>query len=417
MLPSYRDALVWLYDRRRSGAPRDPARMEALVRALALPTPERVVHVVGTNGKGTVTAMIDAGLRAWGPSSGRFVSPHVEDFRERVSINGRPVSRQTVRRFVARAQRLELEPAPAFFEWTLALALGAFARGRVRWAVVEAGVGGAHDATRALGNVELVVLTNVTPDHLDALGPDLASIARDKAGAIRSRVPVVTGARGEALAVVRSEARRLRAPLHVEAPGAALFEAPAPGAGATRAGTTRAVNARLAAAALRLLGAPEDAVAEGVRAPSLPGRGERFRLRSCEVVLDGAHDPAAAAALAAELEPGYVLLFGALERKQAAATLAQLEPAAVAVVLTEAGTGERPLPVRSGCVFLADPGSALDRALALAAARAADDASGPAARVVVAGSLYLAGRLRPILRRRARQAAQAAQASSPGAGT
>jgi len=91
MLPTYRDALRWLYARRRSGAPRDPARMEALLHALALPAPEHVVHVVGTNGKGTVTAMIDAGLRAWGASSGRFVSPHVEVVRERVSVNGRPV--------------------------------------------------------------------------------------------------------------------------------------------------------------------------------------------------------------------------------------------------------------------------------------------------------------------------------------
>ena len=382
--------------------------MEALLRALALPSPERVVHVVGTNGKGTVTAMVDTGLRAWGWSSGRFVSPHVEDFRERVSVNGRAVSRETVRRFVARAQRLDLEPEPAFFEWTLALALAAFARARLRWAVAEAGVGGAHDATRALENVELVVLTNVTPDHLDTLGPDLAAIARDKAGAIRPGVPVVTGAQGEALEVVRFQARRLQAPLHVEAPGAPLFEASAQDPGA---GTTRAANARLAAAALRLLGAPEEAVAAGVCAPPLPGRGERFRLCGCEVVLDGAHDPAGAARLAAELEPGYVLLFGALERKQAAATLAPLEAAAGSVILTEAAPGERPLPAGAGRGFDADPARALDRALALAAARAAGRAGGPPARVVVAGSLYLAGRLRPLLRRRARLARQAA----PGA--
>lgn len=413
MLPSYRDALAWLYARRRGAAPRDPARMEALVRALALRSPERVVHVVGTNGKGTVTAMIDAGLRAWGMSSGRFVSPHVEDFRERVSVNGRPVSRESVRRFVARAQRLDLDPVPAFFEWTLALALAAFASARVHWAVVEAGVGGAHDATRALGNVALVVLTNVTPDHLGTLGPDLGSIARDKAGAIRHRVPVVTGAQGEALDVVRVGARRLSAPLHVDAPGAALFDTALTG---TSARTTRACNARLAAAALRLLGAPEEAVTAGVCAPPLPGRGERFLLRGCEVVLDGAHDPAAAATLAAELEPGYVLLFGALLRKQAAATLAPLEAAAAAVVLTEAAAGERPPSVRSGHDFLADPRRALDRALAMA--RSPERASGPPARVVVAGSLYLAGRLRPLLRRRARLAEQAASAvpgTTPGA--
>jgi len=375
--------------------------MEGLLRALALPSPEHVVHVVGTNGKGTVTAMIDAGLRAWGTSSGRFVSPHVEDFRERVSVNGRPVSREAVRRFVAQAQRREIEPEPAFFEWTLALALAAFARARLSWAVVEAGVGAARDATRALDHVELVVLTNVTPDHLDTLGPDLASVARDKAGAIRAGVPVVTGARGQALEVVRLAARRLGAPLHSDTRRNGLFEVPP---GAPQVGATRARNARLAAAALRLLGAPEEAVTAGVRAAPLPARGERFAVGGCEVVLDGAHDPSAAAELAAELAPGYVLLFGALERKQATATLAPLEAAASAVVLTEAAPGERPIAAGAGRTFLAQPARALERALALATARPAAGAGAPPGRVVVAGSLYLAGRVRPLLRRRAQLA-------------
>ncbi|MEJ2289552.1 MAG: Mur ligase family protein, partial [Deinococcales bacterium] len=203
--------------------------MATLARALELHAPDRLVHVVGTNGKGTVTAMIDEGLRAWGYSSGRFVSPHVEDFRERIAVDGRPVSRETVRHFVARAAGLELDPSPAFFEWTLALALSAFARAGVEWAVIEAGVGGAHDATRALGPVELVVLTNVGLDHLETLGPDLASIARDKAGAFRPGVPAITGARGEALMVVALEARRVGAPLYVARPGDPLFTAPSAG--------------------------------------------------------------------------------------------------------------------------------------------------------------------------------------------
>ena len=291
-------------------------------------------------------------------------------------------------------------PAPAFFEWTLALALTAFARARLSWAVVEAGVGGARDATRALTGVRLVVLTNVTPDHLETLGPDLASIARDKAGALRPGIPAVTGARGDALEVVRAEARRRGAPLFIESSGQPLFDLPAL---SRDLGTTRTANARLAAAALRLLGAPEQAVAAGIAAPPLPGRGERFQIRGCEVLLDGAHDPAAAEALAAGLEPGFVLLFGALARKQAAATLAALERGAAAVVLTEAALGEQPPSVRSGDRFVADPARALDLALALAARDASRRPDGPPPRVVVAGSLYLAGRLRPLLRRRARR--------------
>lgn len=391
-VPGYREALAWLYARQRGSAPRDPERMAALLRALELRPPADFVHVVGTNGKGTVTAMIDAGLRAQGTRSGRFVSPHVEDFRERVSLDGRPVSREAVRRFVARARRLSLDPPPAFFEWTLALALAAFERAGLPWAVIEAGVGGARDATRALEPARLVVLTNVALDHLETLGPDVSAIARDKAGAIRAGVPVLTGARGEALAVIRAEAARLGAPLHVDDGRDTLFEV------ALEPGTApaRAANARLAAGALRSLGVPEKAVAAAVRAAPLPGRGERFRLRGSDVLLDGAHDPAAAALLASSLEPGYLLLFGALPRKQGAATLAALEPGAAAVVLTEATPGEPPLIDLTGRLFVPDPVAALERALALRP---------PGALVVVAGSLYLAGRIRPTLRRRARLAA------------
>lgn len=390
MQPSYRDALAWLYGRRRGDAERDPARMARLMAVLDLSGPEHMVHVVGTNGKGTVASMVDAGIRAWGKRSGRFVSPHVEDFRERVVIDGRAVSSDTVRRFVARAQALELVQAPAFFEWTLALALSVFRRAGAEWGVFEAGVGGARDATRALDPMALVVLTNVSLDHVDTLGPGLRDIARAKAGAIRAGVPVVTAARGEALEVVRREARRLGSPLHVAHAVDPLFAVPA----GTAAAGVRADNARLAAAALRLLGASESAVATALRVPPLPGRGERFPMRRRDVLLDGAHDPAAAAALAATLEPGYVLLFGALRRKQGEATLAALESAAAGVVLTEAAAGEGAGVAATGRSFVADPG----RALELALRRCPEGGT-----VVVAGSLYLAGRLRPLLRRRSRR--------------
>jgi len=400
--PSYRDAIAWLYARHRAGAPRDPERMRSLMGALALhPTPHGV-HVVGTNGKGTVSAMLAAGLSAGGARSGRFVSPHVEDFRERIAVGGAPISREAVRDFVAHAATLTLAPAPAFFELTLALALRAFARHGVTWGVFEAGVGGARDATRALEPMALVVLTNVALDHLETLGPDVASIARDKAGALRPGVPVVTGADGEALAVVRAEAARLGCPLYVDDGRTPLFELPATAAGLRcelPADGARRRNARLAAAGLRLLGLREPAVAAGLAAPPLPARGERFTVAAGrQVVLDGAHDPAAAALLARSLPPGYVLVFGALPRKQGAATLAALEPAASAVLVTEAVAGEPPLPDLRGRRYIPEP---------LAALRAALREAAPDATVVVAGSLYLAGRVRPGLRRMARRAAAA----------
>ena len=381
--------------------------------------PARVVRVVGTNGKGTVANMMANGLTAAGFTVGRFLSPHVESFTERVAVNGVEVSHDEVVALVRMAREalgaggaldgLPENSRPAFFEWTLALALRSFAAAHVDYAVMEAGVGGTNDATSALvrggpagahegggrapsGNIALVILTNVDLDHTETLGATVEAIAAEKAGAIAPGVPVVTGAVGAALGVVARAARALGSPLYVDTPDEVLFNLPPVGAGAPRLTATRLANARLATAGLRLLGVAEPAVSVGVSAAALPGRGERFTVAGRTVLLDGAHDPAAAARLAGELVPGYVLLFGSLARKQGRATLSVLADGAAAVIVSEAQPGEGLAAFeRTGHELIAEPAVALDRALALA---------GVGGTVVIAGSLYLAGRLRPLLHSR-----------------
>lgn len=422
-----------MFAQTRAGGPRDLRRAAELITRLALKVPDRIVRVVGTNGKGTVTTMVAAGLTAAGFATGRFLSPHVESFTERVAVDGVEVDHAQVLALVRRALEATAPGGaldglpdglrPSFFEWTLALALESFAQARVDYAVMEAGVGGAQDATSALarghgrapdqphgqahgqphgqgqgleptsaGNIKLVILTNVDLDHTDTLGATVEAIATEKAGAIAAGVPVVTGAHGVALAVVGEAAASRGAPLHVDRPTDPLFTLP-PGVTADGAiTTTRLANARLAAAGLRLLGASEAAVAAAVTVAALPGRGERFTVAGRHVLLDGAHDPAAAGRLVDELEPGYVLLYGSLARKQGRATLSVLAETARAVVITEAQPGEGLAAFeRSGYQLVPDPAVALDLALELA---------GAGGRVVVAGSLYLAGRLRPLLHSR-----------------
>lgn len=377
---------------------------------LGLTVPANIVRVVGTNGKGTVASMVAAGLSAAGSVTGRFLSPHVESFTERVAVDGTSVTPAEVTAFVARAVDAsarggvlaDLPPAlhPAFFEWTLALALERFAAAGATWAVLEAGVGGRDDATSAVvagpaeppgprrGTVALVVLTNVDLDHLDTLGGTVEAIAAEKAGAIAAGAPVVTGAVGPALTVVAAAAAERHARLYADVAEDPLFSVPGPrsvGPG----GGTRYANARLAAAALRLLGVQEHAVAAAVSVPPLPGRGECFVIDGRTVILDGAHDPSAARRLVSELPPGYVLVFGSLARKQGAATLRVLEARASAVVVTEAAEGEGLERFASPSrVLERDPSAALDLALARA---------GPGGTVLIAGSLYLAGRLRPLV--------------------
>lgn len=427
---AYSEALEWLYARTRSGGERTSARAATLLRELGLTPPALTAVVVGTNGKGTVSTMVARGLSASGARAGRFLSPHVEEFRERVAIDGVPVSEAALVAFVERARRLDDDwphgagLRPAFFEWTLAFALERFAASADA-CVLEAGVGGLHDATRAVEPVDLVVLTNVDLDHMDTLGTTLTAIASDKAGAFREGVPVVCGAsQPEVVAVAAARAAELGAPFHLDpfvadAPRGAgrsggevgLFELPgavagdlaarpagAPSGALAGANANRRANSRLAAAALRLLGAPESAVVAGLRAPALPARFERFIVRdergaALLVVLDGAHDPAAAARLAAEVTPGYTLLFGALARKQGQRVLDTLAPRAATVIVTEAAPGEPPSAVWPGATVVADTAAALDAATAAAGATSAP-------LLLVAGSLYLAGLVRPLLTQR-----------------
>jgi len=424
----YAAALAWFFARTRAGAPRGDERARRLIGAMNLAAPRLTAVVVGTNGKGSVATMLARGLSAAGTRTGRFLSPHVEEFGERIAVDGVPIERGAVIRFVEAAERLDdewpfgEETRPAFFDWTLALALTEFERTGADACVLEAGVGGLDDATHAVEPVALTVLTNVDLDHLEVLGPTLELIARSKAGAFRAGVPVVCGATQPGVVAIAAEvAESVGAPFHLDPftqrnlrdgplgsspPG--LFALPAeielaldaesPQALA-RPHANRRANARLAAAALRLLGVDEAAVATGLRAPALPGRLERFRVpgphgRDVMVILDGAHDPAAAARLALEVRPGYVLLFGALARKQGARVLERLLVDAAAVLVTEAALGEGAAWAPAGSKFVADTAEALDAAIATAADQGA---GGDAATLLVAGSLYLAGLVRPLL--------------------
>lgn len=392
---------AWLAGRRRASRRRDPAVARALLDTLGLPDPPAVVHVVGTNGKGSVTTALAAMASAQGFRSGAFTSPHVERFEERIaytrapSERAAPVDGATVVAFTERARALVdarhgAPLAAGFFEWTLALALQAFADAGVEVAVIEAGVGARYDATTALGNVVASVVTNVDLDHLDTLGPDLLAIARDKVAAVRPGVPCVTGAVGAPLEVVTATARALGAPLEVVRSGSGQG---LPGELAARAELerwpeTRRDNLRIAAAVARTLGWSDAAIRAGADAPTLPARFERFEVGGVHVILDGAHDPAAAGRLARDLPPETVLVFAALARKQGAATLAAVEPSVRRVIVTSADEREAPGPWDADA-RLADPERALQTALAWA---------GPGGTVAIAGSLYLAGRLRGVLR-------------------
>lgn len=374
-------ALDWLFARTRSGAARGTERTRDLLEKLGHPQHHfPAIHVIGTNGKGSVCAMLEAGLRSTGIRVGRFTSPHLLEFVERILVDNEQISASKVNAFVRWAQASQLEAA--FFDFVTALAFQYFADQGVDLAVVEAGVGGLHDATNTLEHIQLTMITNVDFDHVEALGGTLERITLEKAGAIRPGIPVLTAARGLPLEIIRQIALERQAPLHVLDPENPLFALPHPPA---LRGSHQLENAALVAAALRILEQPESSIQAAMQA-TWAGRFEIFDFQNREYVLDGAHNPAGARALSDNLEPGFALIFGVMARKNVHAVLEPLHLKASSVSFVSPGE-QGADPFALALEFEAQAFESLEAALATVSA----------SRIVIAGSLYLVGRARALL--------------------
>ncbi|WP_254761908.1 dihydropteroate synthase [Natrinema marinum] len=371
----YHEAADFLFDLRRF---RPKPGTESTARLLAhLENPHAgvdFVQIAGSNGKGSTARMLERTLREAGYSVGLYTSPHLEDLRERVRVDGRKIPRGAVREYVDAVREYITERAadgesPTFFETMTAMALWQFGREDVDIAVLEVGIGGKYDATSVVDPVASAV-TSVTLEHTGILGDTVEEIARDKAHVAPDGAPLVTGATGDALASVRevagdaitvgtatdtaeaSEAdgtddTRSRPDVRVAYRGrtnhteAAVEIAADDWSLETRIpllGEHQATNAGIAAALARQVGGVSDADLErGLRSAHWPGR---FEVMDTEplVVLDGAHNPGACEGLAETLETyeydDLHLVFGAMHDKAHRAMAAAL-PTADTVVTTE----------------------------------------------------------------------------------
>jgi len=297
-------------------------RVERLLCAVGLPQKTfPAIHVAGTNGKGSVVAMFDAVLRAAGYRVGRYTSPEVVDFRDRITINGRWLSEHE---WAAGIRRLapaitSAQDVPAHFEAITALAFDAFSRTGVEIAVVEVGLGGRFDATSVVQPV-LTVLTNVALDHTAILGSTEEEIAREKVGIARQGVPLLTGPLSESVARVADEecrrvgAERVRGDrldlrLLDDEEERVLYEVEVsdlPRRFRLRLlGDYQRENVALVLEGIRILRErgiriPNEAIVQGLADVEWPGRFEVVR-RDPTVILDGAHNLAGARALAAQV--------------------------------------------------------------------------------------------------------------------
>jgi len=312
MPPAYLDALLAL-----KALPRPPGyALDNVARAsrLLLTHQPAAIHVVGTNGKGSVAFKLEQGLRALGKRVGTYTSPHVWSIRERIRLNAATVSEED---FVKAASRILATQVPlSCFEAVTLMALLHFEQHDAQWAVVEAGMGGRDDATNILACPRVVVITSIGMDHVAALGPTLLDIARHKAGAIKAGAHVVLGPcdAGVQAVVEATAAKADAASVTVVAPAPSLDE----------------LNERVALEALAKAGLQP----VGQRLSALP----RFRMEELvyvtgkRLVMDVGHNPAALTAVVGELRRRGLdprrgcLVFAIAQDKDVAGALAVIAP-------------------------------------------------------------------------------------------
>ena len=314
-LSRYRAAVDALFARTAGGVKPGLDRTEALLAAVGDPHRRlRAFHVAGTNGKGSVCATLDVLLRAKGLRVGRYTSPHLVDFRERILVDGRPIAEDTVADWLAFHDPLIERLGATFFEATTAMALDYFVRERVDVAVIETGLGGRLDSTNVLQPIAAVV-TSIGLDHTDLLGDTIGQIAAEKAGIFKRGAAALIGERDAAVArqlaeharavgaapirLVGADWRVEKIDVHAEGTAFTLVDGSEEGRHETPLpGEHQAFNAALAVMTLRTAGSdwsPTNAeLQSGLRAVRLPGRFQRVG----HLVFDVAHNPAGIAVLA-----------------------------------------------------------------------------------------------------------------------
>lgn len=362
------------------------------------------VQIAGTNGKGSTAAMLESCLRASGLRTGLYTSPHLCRFTERTRVDGREIRREEVVRLAGEVLSLE---GLTFFEVVTAMAFAHFAACEVDLAVVEAGMGGRLDATNVV-QPEVCVLTHMGLDHTEVLGPDLASVAREKAGIIKPGVPVVSAPppSPEVTEILQRRCHELGSPLLLlgrdfqldRAGSTSVFrmrEWTLDGLASGLDGEHQQQNAALCLAAIGCLRQrgrrlPGEHIRRGLSAVAWPGRLEWL---GEDYLLDGAHNPDGARALARALHAtgkSYCLLLGAMSPRSTRPLVEPLLPYAGRIIFTRP---DNPRAVDPARLASGVPGAEVAPDLTAALDLARHD---PRPRLIT-GSLYLVGEARALL--------------------
>lgn len=390
---SFSDALKYLEQLWIFGIKEGLERTQELAAALGQPQNfYRTIHVTGTNGKGSVCAMLAEILKAQGLRVGLFTSPHLESYCERIKINGKNISEEDFAEMIFRVK--DCNVAATHFETLTVAAFLYFKLRAVDVAVVEVGLGGTFDSTNII-TPELSVITTVALDHENVLG-DLKNIALNKAGIIRPNVPTVTGATGEPLEIIRRVAAEKNSPLY-EVNSSKLK---AQSLKLNLHGEYQKFNAAIAIKAAQVLGIDDEKIFPALKDVHWPGRFEVIKNSSGVVVIDGAHNPHGAAALRESLDKNFpcgkrAWLFGVLKDKNFDEMIKILFRADDFVIVTEVPS-ERTSKPETICEILR--GRGVECVVVENNFAAVERLKNSVAEIkIVAGSLYLIGDVRKLV--------------------
>ena len=413
---NYFDSVEYLYalGNEMRGAKLGLEPMRIVLDALGNPQRQgRIVHVAGTNGKGSTSAMIAAGLKAGGLLTGLYTSPHLHQPTERIQIDGTAVSDgEFTSAFDVVHQAADklldagvLAVHPSYFETVTLMAFHIFRERGVEAVVYEVGLGGRLDATNVV-MPELTVITPVDYDHEQFLGSSIASIAGEKAGILKAGTPVVIAPQQDAaLAVIEQRAVEFHCPIYRTSELRPLnvgmqelgcrYELDSLTVDCPLAGEHQLQNSLTAVLALRRMGVSEAAIGKGIGTVVWPGRLEQVS-KSPRIILDGAHNPAGARALASYIRQFFTgrrvgLIFGAMRDKSIDEIATTLFPLADQLILT-APDMPRALRPEAMLDFTADKDALIRPRL-----RDAIDAIAGVDVTFVTGSLYLVGEARSLL--------------------
>ena len=366
-------AITWLYSFNQNRWKFGLERIITLMNRLENPhTQLKIIHVAGTNGKGSVCRFLGSILQQAGYSVGVYLSPHLERFSERIVVNNQEISDEDLAALVQKIKPMveDMEKndiTPTFFELVTAIAFQYFHDKHVDYAVVEVGLGGRFDATNVLTPL-VSMITNISLEHTEILGKDVASIAFEKAGIIKAHIPVITAATKEARTVIETVAKKNHAPLNIVEKNS--WERTSHTTGfqeffiqgslkeyavkTSLLGKHQGENIALALAAVEQLQMngvyiSDHDIVEGIASASNPGRMEVVAEQPL-IVLDGAHNPDGMRMLAKTLKEDFtydnlILVLGILKDKDCETMLSTIIPLASQVIVTKSSSSRACDPV------------------------------------------------------------------------